>query len=480
MRKHWLKRTIAYVLTLCMMASLLVGLPPMEVKAATSGDLGNGITWSLNGDTLTITGNGAIPDYQEVIGELMPWKDCSAQIKNVIIGEGITRIGNNSFFTDDVNPHKFTNLQSINLPQSLTSIGQCAFSGCTGITKVSFPEKLTSIGDSAFSGCTGITEVTLPENLTSMGTWAFEGCRSIQTVIFPKKLTSISRGAFQNCTGIKTVTFPEELTSIDKRAFYNCTSIETVALPNSLTSIGEEAFGGCGSLREVICKPTTPPTYGLFAFYPTYFYTNKLKGIKVPKGKDDAIYNLYCSQWSDWKDFIEGVNFHTHNWVYAASGNVISAYCNSEEGKEDCTANGVTNAKTLTLSAPSDLTYNGQPKTAHATDDLSVLTGTSLGKINYEGVSPTVYEKSETAPTNVGTYKATLTLTVDANTSYTAEQEFEIEKADATATVAAKNGLTYNGKDQELVTSTINGCTGYYCIGETGAWSTTVPKAKGA
>ena len=437
MRKHWGKKAIAYVLTLCMVASLLVGLPPMEVKAVTaSGTLGGGITWSLSEDgTMTITGSGATPDYgRDKYDNPPPWKDYSTQIKKVTIGEGITKIGECSFFTySNTNSYLFTNLKSINLPKSLTSIGKYAFQGCTGITEVTFPENLMSIGEAAFQECTGITKVTLPEGFTSIG----------------------------------------------NLAFFDCRGIETVTLPTSLTEIGEGAFGKCLSLCEVICKPTTPPTLNDSRYYPVFqnagFVTQNSKGIKVPTASRDQ----YISEWAKYQKYIEGVNFHTHNWVYATNGNVISVYCNSEEGKEDCEAYGAANAKTLTLSAPSDLTYNGQPKAAHATDDLSVLTGATVGNINYVGVSPTVYEKSETAPTDAGTYKATLTVTAASGSQYTAEQEFTIEKADATCNVTA-NTLTYNGNEQELVTSTINGCTGYYRIGENGDWSTDVPKAKGA
>ena len=104
-RNHWIKRKIAYVLTLCMVAGLLVGIPPMEVKAA-SGTTDN-ISWDLTNGTLTISGSGDMPSFGY---KGQPWYDYNENITKVVIKEGITKVGDNAF-----TPYH-TNIRSVELP----------------------------------------------------------------------------------------------------------------------------------------------------------------------------------------------------------------------------------------------------------------------------------------------------------------------------------------------------------------------------
>ena len=91
---------------------------------------------------------------------------------------------------------------SVVVKEGVTSIGDYAFRGCTGLTSVTFPEGLTSIGHRAFFECTGLTSVTFPEGLTSIGEGAFSGCSGLTSVTFPEGLTSIGDRAFFECTGL--------------------------------------------------------------------------------------------------------------------------------------------------------------------------------------------------------------------------------------------------------------------------------------
>ena len=129
-------------------------------------------------------------------------------------------------------------LKSIEIPNSVTSIGSFAFSDCSGLTSIEIPNSVTSIGDDAFSGCSGLTSIEIPNSVTSIGDWAFHYCSSLTSVVIPNSVTSIGDWAFDDCSGL--------------------TSIE---IPNSVTSIGDYAFRYCSSLTEIHWTPNADTDY---------------------------------------------------------------------------------------------------------------------------------------------------------------------------------------------------------------------------
>ncbi len=153
----------------------------------------------------------------------------------------------------------------ISIPNSVTSIGSSAFSGCTGLTSVTIPNSVTSIGSSAFSGCTGLTSVTIPNSVTSIGERAFENCTGLTSVTIPNSVTSIGKYAFYGCRGLTSVTIPHSVTSIGSYAFEYCTGLTSISIPNSVTSIGSGAFSGCSGLTS-ISIPNSVTTIGDNAF----------------------------------------------------------------------------------------------------------------------------------------------------------------------------------------------------------------------
>ena len=142
-------------------------------------------------------------------------------------------------------------LASITIPNSVTSIGGGAFSGCSSLTSVTIPNSVTSIGTYAFQGCSSLSSVTIPNNVTSIEAGAFSGCSSLTSVTIPNSVTSIGDYAFDGCSGLTSVTIPNSVTSIGDWAFRSCTALTSVTIPNSVTSIGSYAFYGCSSLTSV-------------------------------------------------------------------------------------------------------------------------------------------------------------------------------------------------------------------------------------
>ena len=118
---------------------------------------------------------------------------------------------------------------------SVTSIGDGAFSKCTGLTSVSIPNSVTSIDDRAFKGCSGLTSVTIPNSVTTIGIGAFFGCRGLTTVTIPNSVTTIGDFAFCCCRGLTTVTIPNSVTEIGDNAFRDCDNLDSVIITNPNT-----------------------------------------------------------------------------------------------------------------------------------------------------------------------------------------------------------------------------------------------------
>ena len=140
---------------------------------------------------------------------------------------------------------------SYTIPDSVTSIGNWAFDGCTGITSITIPNSVTSIGAHAFDGCTGLTSITVPNSVTSIGYMAFYGCTGLTSIAIPNSVTSIGNWAFFECTGLTSITIPNSVTSIGDGAFNSCTGLTSITIPDSVTSIGDKAFRDCTGLKDV-------------------------------------------------------------------------------------------------------------------------------------------------------------------------------------------------------------------------------------
>ena len=227
-----------------------------------------------------------IPDSVTSIGDkAFSW--CES-LQSVTIPDSVTSIGDRAFYHCDF-------LQSVTIPDSVTSIGNEAFSGCESLQSVTIPDSVTSISDSAFRGCSSLQSVTIPDSVTSIGNVAFLSCSSLQSVTIPDSVTSIGYEAFCGCYSLQSVTIPDSVTSIGDGAFEDCSSLQSVTIPDSVTSIGRNVFEDCSSLQSVTI-PDSMRSISDRAFYKCY----SLQSVTIPDSvtsiSDNAFYKCYSLQ----------------------------------------------------------------------------------------------------------------------------------------------------------------------------------------
>ena len=211
-----------------------------------------------------------IPESVTSIGD-WAFFGCSS-LTSVVIPDGVTSIGDWAF-------NGCSSLTSVVIPEGVTSINDGAFYDCASLTSIVIPEGVTSIGDWAFNGCSSLTSVVIPEGVTSIGDSAFAGCSSLTSIVIPKGVTSIGTGAFSSCSSLTSIVIPESVTSIGDWAFFGCSSLTSVVIPDGVTSIGDWAFNGCSSLTSVVI-PEGVTSINDGAFYDCA----SLASIVIPKG----------------------------------------------------------------------------------------------------------------------------------------------------------------------------------------------------
>ena len=232
--------------------------------AATSGDFGENscLHWEvstgvLSGKTLTISGTGAMPDFDFPNGNLAPWWNYEAlgmltsfgnfklegELKKVVIKDGVTNVSNYALFC-------LPAATQVTLPDSVTSIGRYGIAMCSKLTGLSIPKGVTGIGDFGLAG-NGLTAITLPDGLQGLGRGAFDSCASLTNTTLPAAITAVPGKCFADCTKLLNVNYAGTVTAIGDLAFESCKALTAAPIPETVTEIGASAFTGCTALTDV-------------------------------------------------------------------------------------------------------------------------------------------------------------------------------------------------------------------------------------
>jgi hypothetical protein len=187
-------------------------------------------------------------------------------------------------------------LESIVIPDTITTISDRAFSGCSSLTSVVIPASVTSIGTEVFLGCKSLTSIAVDENNENYKSvdgnlYSKDGKTLIQYAIgkkneefvIPTGVTSIGENSFLGCTSLTRVTVPDSVTSIDGWAFYSCENLRSITVTDSVRSIGYDAFCDCDSLESVFysgaeddfANVEIDEENGFFEETPKYFYSEE-------------------------------------------------------------------------------------------------------------------------------------------------------------------------------------------------------------
>lgn len=206
------------------------------VQSGTEGSL----SWTLTkGGTLTISGNGAMPDHTST--DSPTWEPFAASINQVIIEDGVTSIGSYAFYNK-------SSIMSVQIPETVTSIGEAAFKN-SGLMSVTVPGSVKGVGDEAFYACQNLKSATFHEGVERIGVSAFQTC-GIAYLDFPSTINFVGAGAFKECKSLKRVRFAKskQAVTLEDNLFLECWELLDVTLPEKADKISSGMFGSCHAL----------------------------------------------------------------------------------------------------------------------------------------------------------------------------------------------------------------------------------------
>ncbi len=250
---------------------------------------GSNVTWSINedGDTLTISGTGAMKDYGTSSSYYVPWIDKSS-VSSIVIDDGITQIGNDAF-------KGFSKITSITFPDSMTRIGDNAFGNCSSLTAIVLGSGIKEIGENAFANCDIKTSLTIPDGVEKIGEKAFYNNINLESVTIGKNTNPIAWGdVFNWCDSLSLVSVDSDNTAISvldgvlfskdgsKIIWYPANKEGTsYDIPANVTEIADYAFGG-NKFKSIVI-PGNVKKIGNYAFTNSSSCTS----LKVSEGVDE-------------------------------------------------------------------------------------------------------------------------------------------------------------------------------------------------
>ena len=172
------------------------------------------------------------------------FNNCSS-LETINFSSNLTEIGENAFYACG-------QLTTVNIPNSVSYIGEGAFSSCYLLTSISLPNNLQNIADETFKNCQSLTNISIPDNVSSLGSNAFQNCYNLTSIELSDNLETIGDSTFENCQNLSSIALPNSVTTIGDGAFRYCYNLSSATLSNNLISIGNSAFQSCQNLSSIV------------------------------------------------------------------------------------------------------------------------------------------------------------------------------------------------------------------------------------
>ena len=237
-----MKRHFNRILSACMALLLCVGLLGLPVSAANgAGYCGEEVAWTLKNGVLTISGTGAMDNYNDLY--MPPWQEQNDLIQRIVVEPGVTSIGKRAFYGAK-------NLKTVSLPETVKEIGAMAFVECTGLTQIDLPG-LENLGWGAFYGCESLVNITLPESLRTIGEKAFYRCSKLAGITVPSGVEEMGAMVFSYCSNLVYANIKAQLDVLPNWTFYGCVLLWEVYLPSTIQTVETNALGECPNLYYV-------------------------------------------------------------------------------------------------------------------------------------------------------------------------------------------------------------------------------------
>ena len=339
-----MKKTLSIILAILMIVSTV----PMAFAAGGNFGTNNALSWSYSSGTLTISGQGAMPEYGSSY-DTPWWNSYRNDIKNIVVNEGVTNVGANAL-------SYFPNLTSVSLSSTVTSLSSGALAGNTALTEITIPKNVSSVHEKAFFGCSALTQFKVDSANQSFKVidgvlFSKDGTKlclypvnkSLESYTVPSGTKTIERSAFQQNKYLKTLVISEGVEGIKYTAFAQASALTTVKFSSTVTIIDSFAFADCLNLTSVTFEE------GLEKIYTGAFDNDtKLANVVLPSSVktiseyafEDCQTVHYLGAETDLTSFKSTGNGAIHFTEYSST---VPATCTKEGTKElyfcpDCVA----------------------------------------------------------------------------------------------------------------------------------------------
>ncbi len=276
------KRTALSFVSLILVVVFLVTPFSVAADAETQGQCGPSLYWSFDSikGVLTVSGQGPMYDYDNfsVAVDCAPFSDYRTKVKKLVIEEGCTKIGRYAF-------SGFTNLTIVSFPESsLKEIGAYAFNYCVELPRMIIPDSVTVLGDYAFTTCQKLKMIRFGKGITAIPAGVCRRSSALTDVFFTENCKTIGNAAFYECPKLANIDI-SNVENVEANSFFSCTSLKSIRFGENIKTIGTNSFYGCSALSEIIFDGTPESIASAFSYGSAWHNSHEIGMYTICKGE---------------------------------------------------------------------------------------------------------------------------------------------------------------------------------------------------